>query len=217
MSKDEIKEVCFMTDFLRSQFVYKIIDSGMLDKQIPHIQTGKVKTSMYNSFKDGIASCGELFVLNLDKFLMYLDFNFIIPNAEKFAVLNSIFKSKYTQFLVSTKDVNSERTWYILQYKKTFIDKFVSNMRYIKAFNIKGINDILNERLDLDKMSLRSKKDIDEIFDFLKDLINCSRNNVQFLFYDPRIIVNSEVILDTLCEIFDNYKKRKKYLRLLGL
>lgn len=215
--KESLKQLCFDSKIVRSWYVWKMIESGILDNEIKKIKTGFVKTTMYSSFKKGIVSSEELFILNLDKFFMFLDFNLIIPNFEKFFIFKEIFKSKYIRFLNSPKDVNVEREWYIFMYKKTFIEKFFINVKQIKNYNITCVNTILNERLNLDNLSLKIKKDVDTLFVFLKDLINCSRHDVQLLFYDPILIMENKYLLDAFCSIFKNYKKRYSALKQMGL
>lgn len=217
MCLEKIKKICFESDFTRSQYAYKIISSGILDKQIKNIKYEKVKTSMYNTFENGLTDTYNLFVLNIDKFLMFLEFNFLLSNNERFVILTNIFESKYTSLFISKKDINSKRTWYINQYKKLIIDKFFKNLKKIYKQNIKEINDIIDSRIKIDKISFSKEEDVDAVFHFLKDLINCTRDDTRFLFYDANTTLYNSLYFNILYGIFNNYKKRHQYLILLGL
>lgn len=217
MDLNTVKQICVDTELLRGPYIYKIIESGILDNQIKKIKYANVQTSMYSTFKDGITDTYNLFVLNLDKFLMFFDLNFILKNTEKFAALSYILESKYTKIFISTKDVNQMHFWYTKQYKKLLIDNFFKTLKKIYSKNINKLNIIIDKAIDINSMSLRNENDIDEIFEFLKDLINCSRDNIRFLFFDSEMILNNSLYFEMYLKIFKNYQKRKKYLDLLGL
>lgn len=216
MNKKKLKKICYNSSFTRSDYIYKLIDSGILNEQISKIKYAKIQTSMYQTFPNGKTDTYSLFLLNLDKFLMFLDFNFIINTTEKFVILQNILNNKNANIFLSTEDINDKRNWYIINYKKLIIENFYDTL--INLYNTnKQVKKNLDKIININFFTLEKDDDINKIFDFLKDLINCSRENIRYLFFNYETLTNNEIYLNMYFEIFDTYKQRKKYLKLLGL
>ena len=217
MDLQKIKQICFDSRVLRNQFIYRVIESGSLDKEIKKIKYDKVQTSMYGTFDNGLTDTYNLFIVNVDKFLMFFDLHFILNTTEKFVALSYIFKSRYTNIFISKKDVNQMHAWYTKQYKKLLVDKFFKTLKKVHSLNNKKINLIIDEAVDIKNLSLKNEQDIDSLFNFLKALINCSRNNIRVLFFDISTLLESDMYLSIYYQILKNYKQKHKYLELLGL
>jgi len=214
MKIKKMKKICYKSNFIRSPYIYKIIESGILNEEIKKIKHKKIQTSMYQTFKKGKTNTYELFLLNLDKFLMFLDINFIIDISEKSVILKKIFNNDKTRIFISTKDINSERDWYILQYKRLIVEKFYKTLNDMYE-NKNEVKEKLDKIINLKELTLEN--DTDELFDFLKDVINCSRENIHYLFYEYSKLTQNEIYLESYYEIFDNYNNRKDYLKMLEL
>lgn len=217
MDLQKMKQICFDSKVLRNQFVYRIIESGMLDKQIKKIKYDKIQTSMYGVFDNGVTDTYNLFIVNIDKFLMFLDINFILGTTEKFVILSYIFESRYSNIFISKKDINKMRNWYINQYKKLLVDKFFKTLKTMYSQNESILNTIIDDVIDINNMSLKNESDVNKLFDFLKALINCSRNNIRVLFFDASSILDNEMYFEMYCQVFKEYRQKHKYLELLGL
>jgi len=212
----KLKKICYNSKFTRSDYIYKLVASGILNEQIKKIKFTKIQTSMYQTFPKGKTNSYSLFLLNIDKFLMFLEFNFLINTTEKFVVLKNILESEKSDIFISTKDINDERDWYILQYKKLIIEKFYITLKRLYKNN-ENMKIKLDKIIDINNISLKNNDDVDKIFDFLKDVINCSRENIRCLFLSYEQLISNEMYLDLYFELFDTYEERKIHLKPLGL
>jgi hypothetical protein len=197
--------------------IYHLCSTDFFYKYVKKIKHYKIQTTMYYHFKKGIASSEQLFLINVDSFLSFINYNFLLPDDEKIFIFRKLVEGNYCDFLITPKDINSNIELCQNEYKMSVVKCFYDSMCSIKKFNNHYINNTLDKYIDFNHFDINDKEVLNKTFSLVKDIINCSRYEIHSLFYKAEEFKNQELLISELTILLENYENRKQYLEGMGM
>ena len=215
--KEQLLEVCSKDYYMYGSLIRRLLEKDSLDDLINKISDDNFEVKGSCIFKTDYITHDELFIYNLDRFIYFFKHKLFVEEGESRFILETILQSKYAKLLLEKTfcfDMKMIKH-YDLEYKKIICDSFYKNIKYLK---LTFSEFFLEENINVDDKNLNNKN-IDNIFNLLKGLVNCKRNNLYYLFMDIDKLENTSTILDYYVsiweEIIEIYRKKKIHLVLL--
>lgn len=215
-----LKKECLKDIYTNKTELYNLINNKYVKKLINQLDESQTKITSTLVHKKDYLEHYELFLYNLDYFISYFKTKFIIRNVEFEYILSIIFKSQYANVFLEKKFIhdNEDFDYFIIEFQKLITDYFIKNLTFFQYC----FDDLFTkEKITANNLNIDTKNNLDKYFNLLKNIINCNRDNIYFMFEDPtnldekRNEVSHRLMVWKMA--LETYFTRKNYLKKLGL
>lgn len=189
--KEEIKKIA-VREKSNGGFIYQMIERGNLDHLIEKITDKRTKTFYCSFTPKGYLSGTEQFVDVLCEFIHYFDSSFA-PLTYKYVFLSALFEKRSPEFLLCKKYWGNNKYIQYYQYniRKFLVENMYDNIKFI--YSDCGVKSFFNSLGINDKLSLKREKDVDKLFNFMKEIVWCNYNeySLSSVFYNYKTLIET--------------------------
>ncbi|MDD2494528.1 MAG: hypothetical protein PHE29_04970 [Tissierellia bacterium] len=193
--RNKLMKLALKSDLINDVYIYKLLKNEILDNYIIKLDNQKTSTNSKSIVKKGYLTSDEQFIDLLNNFILYLDKEFYFLGTARNIIIETILRYEKNNKFLFCKHYwgnNDFIPYFKYNIKKFVITGFYNNLKILadESLDIKTL--LMQEKIKINKISLRHIKDIDKLYKLLKSITICNANKycLLYLFSDFNITVD---------------------------